>query len=178
MLVLKTIGLVIIFGVITWLVAEFLINAVMLLWVYPYALAYVVAFLENRGHGFYEASNEQAQGYNIIIRVFVNVVLYLIGFFLILLIIPRSGIQLGCLLGWFLNGFFAVQYEFCTIPKIGRCDRFEDDTENKCKMAVFKQVNGEEFDLSMEYWGMEDYPEQNYRYVVMNTFNYQAFFPL
>ena len=33
---LKTIGLVILFVAITWVVAEFLINAIMLMWVYPY----------------------------------------------------------------------------------------------------------------------------------------------
>ena len=178
MLILKTIGLVILFAVITWVVAEFLINAIMLAWVYPYALSFVVVFLEDKGRGYFEAPNEQAQGYNIIIRVFANAVLYIVGIILIFLLIPHGAIQLGCLIGWFTNGFFAVQYEFCLIPRIGRFDHFEDETNEGDKRAVFKQLDGEEFSLSMEPWGAEDYPEESYRYVVMDAFNYQAFFQL
>ncbi len=53
MLTLKTIGLVILSVAITWVVAEFLINAIMLMWVYPYALSFVVVFLEDKGRGYF-----------------------------------------------------------------------------------------------------------------------------
>ena len=178
MLTLKTIGLVILFVAITWVVAEFLINAIMLMWVYPYALSFVVVFLEDKGRGYFASPNEQAQRYNIIIRVFANAALYVVGVILIFLLIPHGPIQLGCLIGWFTNGFFAMQYEFCLIPRIGRFDHFEDGADEGNKMAVFKQLDGEEFSLSMEPWGAEDYPEESYRYVVMDAFNYQAFFQL
>ena len=166
MLILKTIGLVILFVVITWVVAEFLINAIMLMWVYPYALSFVVVFLKDKGRGYFASPNEQAQSYNIIIRVFANAV------------IPHGSIQSGCLVGWFTNSFFAMRYEFCLVPRIGRFDHFEDEADEGNKMAVFKQLDGEEFSLSMEPWSAEDYPEESYRYVVMDTFNYQAFFQL
>ena len=178
MLILKTIGLVILFVVITWVVAEFLINAIMLMWVYPYALSFVVVFLKDKGRGYFASPNEQAQSYNIIIRVFANAVLYVVGVVLIILLIPHGSIQSGCLVGWFTNSFFAMRYEFCLVPRIGRFDHFEDGADEGNKMAVFKQLDGEEFSLSMEPWSAEDYPEESYRYVVMDTFNYQAFFQL
>lgn len=178
MLILKTIGLVILFVVITWVVAEFLINAIMLMWVYPYALSFVVVFLKDKGRGYFASPNEQAQSYNIIIRVFANAVLYVVGVVLIILLIPHGSIQSGCLVGWFTNSFFAMRYEFCLVPRIGRFDHFEDEADEGNKMAVFKQLDGEEFSLSMELWSAEDYPEESYRYVVMDTFNYRAFFQL
>ncbi|MBO4854953.1 hypothetical protein J5500_00925, partial [Candidatus Saccharibacteria bacterium] len=178
MLVLKTIGLVLFFGVIAWFVAEFLNDIVMLEWVYPFALNYVVIFLKDKGHGFREEFNEQAQGHSIIIRVLACIGFYAVGGILLSLLIPPGLIRSGCLIGWFANGAFAVVYEFCMFPSIGRFDRLEEDSKSKAKVAVFKDLNNEEFRLSMEYWSENDYPQHNCRYAVMNTFNYQAFCPL
>ncbi len=178
MLVLKSIGLVILFAIIAYIAAELLISAIMTCWVYPYALGFVVAYLEYKGRGYFEDPNIRAQGFNIIIRTAASFILYLVGVILMVIFIPAGVIKGGCLLGWIVSGCFTLIYEFCIVPLIGRFDHIRFDEETKQDIAVFKQLDGEEFELEMEFWSPEDYPEKDRRYAVMRTSNYWAFYPL
>lgn len=178
MLVLKSIGLVILFAIIAFFVAEISISAIMTCWVYPYALSFVVVYLEYKGRGYFEDPNTRAQGFNIIIRTAATLILYLAGAILMIIFIPAGPIKSGCMLGWIISGCFSLFYEFCVMPLIGRFDHMRLDEETQQDVAVFKQLDGEEFELEMEFWSPEDYPEKDRRYAVMRTSNYWAFYPL
>ncbi len=178
MLVLKYILLTILFAVISYLAAELIVTAIMLEWVYPYALSFSVAYLQDKGHGFYLEPNIRAQGFNIIIRVIANLIFYVVGMVLIIVLVPYGAIKLGCMLGWYTSAFFTVYYEFCNIPVIGRLDHIEHDTESDIDVAHFVDVEGEGYQFPLNDWDPEDYPQQNERYVVMGVLNYWAFMPL
>ena len=179
MLVLKSIGLVVLFAVISYLVAEIAISAVLVTWVYPYALTFVAVYLEHKGRGYYAEPNREAQGFNILIRTVASSLLYLLGLVLMLIFIPpMRAIKAGCLLGWLASGFLTVFYEFCMVPQIGRFDHLKKDAETDEDVAVFQELDGAEFELGLGYWSLEEYPTKDRRYAVMQMSNYWAFCPL
>ena len=196
MLMLKTVvsvvGVFLVCGIISWVVADLLGILIMLLRFYGYSVGFVVSYLreDGMGYGYYERYNKRACELNVTFRTAISFLFYLAGYILLFLLLTKIlpmaplplhiyyAISYGCQTGWLIGGVFRVQYEKSVAPVIGRFDRIEESGESGEKLAIFVQPNGDEYRFDLEGWKKEEYPNEKCYHVVFCTENYWVFCPL